>query len=49
LWQVRGRSNLPFDEWMRLDIEYVDRCSFLLDLQILAMTIPAVLSARGAY
>lgn len=49
LWQVRGRSDLPFDEWMRLDIEYVDRCSFLLDARILAMTIPAVLSARGAY
>lgn len=49
LWQVRGRSDLPFDEWMRLDIEYVDRCSFLLDFKILAMTIPAVLSARGAY
>jgi lipopolysaccharide/colanic/teichoic acid biosynthesis glycosyltransferase len=46
---VRGRSNLPFDEWMRLDVEYVDRCSLLLDLQILILTIPAVLFARGAY
>lgn len=49
LWQVRGRSDLPFDEWMRLDVEYVDRHSFLLDLKILALTVPAVLSARGAY
>ena len=49
LWQVRGRSDLPFDEWMRLDVEYVDHYSFLLDLKILALTIPAVLSARGAY
>jgi len=49
LWQIQGRSNLPFDEWMRLDLEYVDRCSFLLDCRILVMTIPAVLSARGAY
>ncbi len=49
LWQVSGRSDLPFDEWMRLDVQYVDRCSLLLDAKILALTIPAVLSARGAY
>jgi lipopolysaccharide/colanic/teichoic acid biosynthesis glycosyltransferase len=49
LWQIRGRSDLSFDEWMRLDIEYVDRCSFPLDLKILVLTVPAVLSARGAY
>lgn len=49
LWQVSGRSDLPFDEWMRLDLQYVERCSFLLDLSILLRTIPAVLSARGAY
>lgn len=49
LWQIRGRSDLPFDEWMRLDVEYVDRCSFALDLKILALTIPAVLSGKGAY
>ena len=49
LWQVSGRSDLPFDEWMRLDLEYVDRCSFLMDVAILLRTIPAVLSGRGAY
>lgn len=49
LWQVRGRSDLSFEEWMRLDIEYVDRLSFWLDLRILALTLPAVVSARGAY
>ena len=49
LWQIRGRSDLPFDEWMRLDVEYVDRCSLGLDLKILLLTIPAVLSGRGAY
>jgi lipopolysaccharide/colanic/teichoic acid biosynthesis glycosyltransferase len=49
LWQIRGRSDLSFEEWMRLDLEYVDRLSFGLDLKILALTIPAVLSARGAY
>jgi lipopolysaccharide/colanic/teichoic acid biosynthesis glycosyltransferase len=49
LWQIRGRSDLSFDEWMRLDIEYVERYSLALDLKILVLTIPAVLSARGAY
>ena len=49
LWQIRGRSDLPFEEWMRLDIQYVDRLSFGLDLRILVLTVPAVLSARGAY
>jgi lipopolysaccharide/colanic/teichoic acid biosynthesis glycosyltransferase len=49
LWQIRGRSDLNFEEWMRLDIEYVDRLSFWLDVRILALTVPAVISARGAY
>ena len=47
LWQVRGRSNLPFDRWMEL--EYLDNWSVLLDLKILFLTVPAVLSARGAF
>jgi len=49
LWQVSGRSKLGFDEWMRLDIRYIYNSSFLLDLKILARTIPAVLSREGAY
>lgn len=49
LWQVSGRSRLGFDEWMRLDKEYVERRSFVLDLKILMKTIPAVLGGRGAY
>jgi lipopolysaccharide/colanic/teichoic acid biosynthesis glycosyltransferase len=49
LWQVSGRSKLDFDEWMRLDIQYICNASFLLDLKILARTIPAVLSREGAY
>ncbi|MBD3163044.1 MAG: hypothetical protein GF346_11520 [Candidatus Eisenbacteria bacterium] len=49
LWQISGRSRLGFDEWMRLDMEYIDRRSLGLDLKILALTIPAVFSGEGAY
>ena len=49
LWQIRGRSDLSFEEWIRLDLEYVGRLSFPLDIKILLLTVPAVLSARGAY
>jgi lipopolysaccharide/colanic/teichoic acid biosynthesis glycosyltransferase len=49
LWQVSGRSQLEFDDWMALDLEYVERWSLLLDLRILLRTIPVVLSGRGAY
>ncbi len=49
LWQISGRSRLSFDEWMRLDMEYIARRGFALDLKILLRTIPAVLSGEGAY
>jgi exopolysaccharide biosynthesis polyprenyl glycosylphosphotransferase len=49
LWQVSGRSNLTFEEWMRLDLYYVDNISFWLDLKILLKTIPAILKGDGAY
>jgi len=49
LWQISGRSNLGFDEWMRLDIQYIRNQSFLLDLKILLQTIPAVVSRDGAF
>ncbi|MCA9729637.1 MAG: sugar transferase [Candidatus Eisenbacteria bacterium] len=49
LWQISGRCRIGFDEWMRLDMEYIDRRSFGLDVQILLRTIPAVLSGEGAY
>ncbi len=49
LWQVSGRSDLGFDDWVRLDIEYVRRHSFWIDLKLLLLTIPAVITARGAY
>ena len=48
LWQVSGRSNLSFEQWMELDLEYIDRWSLGLDGLILLRTIPAILSARGA-
>ncbi len=50
LWQVSGRSDLvDFEEVVRLDREYIDRWSLLLDLRILARTVPAVLRRRGAF
>ena len=49
LWQISGRSTLGFDEWMRLDLEYIRRQSLATDLRILLRTIPAVLSREGAY
>jgi exopolysaccharide biosynthesis polyprenyl glycosylphosphotransferase len=49
LWQISGRSDLPFDERIWLDFMYIDAWSPWLDLRILWQTIPAVLSARGAY
>lgn len=49
LWQISGRNHVGFTEWMRLDIEYIRRQSFGLDFRILARTVPAVLSRKGAY
>jgi exopolysaccharide biosynthesis polyprenyl glycosylphosphotransferase len=48
LWQISGRSNLSFEEWMELDLKYIDSWSLNLDWWILLKTIPAVLTARGA-
>lgn len=48
LWQVKGRSQVTFDEMARLDIEYVHNQSILLDLKLLLSTIPAVMSGNGA-
>jgi exopolysaccharide biosynthesis polyprenyl glycosylphosphotransferase len=49
LWQVSGRSELDFDDLVRLDFLYLERWSILLDLSILLKTIPVLLSRRGAY
>jgi lipopolysaccharide/colanic/teichoic acid biosynthesis glycosyltransferase len=49
LWQINGRSNIAdFDKWLRLDLEYINNCSFALDTKILLKTIPVVLSGFGA-
>ena len=48
LWQVNGRSSIPFEQWMRLDLQYMDEWSLWLDIKILARTIPAVLRGSGA-
>jgi exopolysaccharide biosynthesis polyprenyl glycosylphosphotransferase len=49
LWQVSGRSDLPFDEWVKLDIYYIERWSLSLEFKILLKTIPVVLKGEGAY
>jgi exopolysaccharide biosynthesis polyprenyl glycosylphosphotransferase len=48
LWQVNGRSDLPFENWMELDMQYIDQWSLWLDLKILARTVPVVLRGSGA-
>ena len=48
LWQVNGRSSIAFDQWMELDIQYLDEWSLWLDFKILARTIPAVFKGSGA-
>lgn len=49
LWQVSGRNDVDFEEWMRLDREYVESRSLALDFSILLRTLPAVMDRRGAY
>jgi len=48
LWQVNGRSGISFEQWMLLDLQYMDEWSLWLDLKILAKTVPAVLRGAGA-
>jgi exopolysaccharide biosynthesis polyprenyl glycosylphosphotransferase len=48
LWQVNGRSNTDFDQWIALDLKYIDEWSLLLDIAILARTFPAVVRGNGA-
>jgi exopolysaccharide biosynthesis polyprenyl glycosylphosphotransferase len=48
LWQISGRSELPFDRWIDLDLQYIDRWSLALDFLIILKTVPAVLRGTGA-
>jgi lipopolysaccharide/colanic/teichoic acid biosynthesis glycosyltransferase len=48
LWQVSARSSLDFEDWVRLDMQYIDDWSLTLDVRIMAMTLPAVLRGSGA-
>ncbi len=48
LWQISGRSNVNFNRWIALDLDYIDNWSLLLDLKILVRTLPAVIKCKGA-
>ena len=49
IWQVSGRSDVDFDTWIDMDLEYIEEWSLRLDLKLLAKTVPAVITGRGAY
>jgi exopolysaccharide biosynthesis polyprenyl glycosylphosphotransferase len=49
LWQVNGRNNISFEDWMKLDLEYLDSWSLWLDAKILLKTVPVVVFGIGAY
>jgi exopolysaccharide biosynthesis polyprenyl glycosylphosphotransferase len=49
LWQIAGRNKIGFEEWMRLDLVYIDNWSLWLDFRILLKTIPVVLMGQGAH
>jgi lipopolysaccharide/colanic/teichoic acid biosynthesis glycosyltransferase len=48
LWQVMGRNRLPFETWMKLDLQYIDNWSLWLDFRILVRTVYVVLTGYGA-
>jgi len=48
LWQIQGRNEVRFEDWMKLDLEYIDNWSLWMDVRILFMTIPVVLLGKGA-
>ena len=49
IWQVSGRSDVDFDTWIDMDLEYIEEWSLRMDLMLLVKTVPAVISGRGAY
>ena len=48
IWQCSGRSDLGLDEWMRMDMEYIEKRGYFYDLYLILKTVPAVLTAKGA-
>jgi lipopolysaccharide/colanic/teichoic acid biosynthesis glycosyltransferase len=49
IWQVSGRADIPFERQVQMDVDYVESHTFWLDLKLVASTVPAVLTGRGAY
>ncbi len=49
LWQVSGRADIPYEEWIKLDLYYIEHRSFWLDFWIMLKTVPAVIFGKGAY
>ncbi len=49
LWQVSGRADLTYDERVKLDMEYIERQNFFLDLFIILKTVPVIFKGHGAY
>jgi lipopolysaccharide/colanic/teichoic acid biosynthesis glycosyltransferase len=49
IWQVSGRSEIPFPQQVRMDIDYIQHRSLIADVKLLAKTVPAVVRGRGAY
>jgi len=49
LWQISGRSSIGFNEWMRLDSDYVQHRGFFYDMKIILLTLPAIIARKGAY
>lgn len=47
-WQCSGRNDIPFNEWMELDLKYIEEASFWVDLKIIFMTVAAVVTGKGA-
>ena len=48
IWQVSGRNQISFEEWMYLDMQYIDNWSLFQDLHLIFRTVPVVLTGRGA-
>ena len=49
IWQTSGRSKIGFDDWMRMDLHYIEQWSYWLDIKLIWKTIGVVLKSDGAY